>query len=350
MSIKKGYCTHCQSAKETNRIFSVNDEASFCYCPNCMHKYSPNEAIDNFNFYIANLCFKAENILYQATDYKNALECFGHIIDLDSNNVRARFGRLMCYTFLSTLRNNYFDQIAIMLKEEALNFYRNIDTLVYTKFLKKINKAINDYDNTFVERLRFKKYFYDVDCVELFFKNLLKIKKLKEVILDEIEFLKTKDDFIDVSDKIATLKAEIYKINQEMSKTYGTVDGYFFSFERQTAYGEIVLNKLPRKKIDFSYPKKYKLNSDSKNRNYIKDIIYPNNVVYYLVKKRTLQLSILLAFISIGCLIASFLVKQKQVSFGLAVGSISFGALFLILLIIYIVVRSKVYKRRHLID
>lgn len=344
MSIKKAYCKECSSSNEDHRIFEVDEDAPFCYCPNCMKKYAPVEAINNFVFYIKGELTVAENLLFVANDYNQALEAFAHIIDIDPDNVRARYGRLLCYICLSTLRSNYFDQIVLLINEESDLYFRKSDSLEYIKFIKKANDLVNKYYSLEKKRLKVKNYFFDESCMRLYGKNILRIKLIKETLLRELEFLKGKDDYIEVGDKPAVMKAEIYKIEQELSKTFNIADGSCYNISRVTKFNEPVFERElhTRKGI---VCRRCSVDENVKNAKSIKDTMYSRSNVFYLIKSRFTTLSIILALIGVAVGISYAVQKEKLATVWLA--GISFALLVsaLILFILHRIAYKKVFTK-----
>ena len=138
------------------------------------------------------------------------------IINYEPTNVRALFGRALTLIFMSTLRNSKFNEALELLKSESQRLYRKIKTIdLYTQFIVRANKALDEYNEVFRKRLTTRKRFYNIDCIQLFFVRLNEILQLKEFFKEELEFICSKHSsdesaaaLENVTNSIKTIKSD----------------------------------------------------------------------------------------------------------------------------------------------
>ena len=82
MAMKKGFClsTVCNKREEVRRIFDVNSEAQFCYCPYCGKKYRPKVAIFNYEKRITRYDKKAKFFLKNVGQPLYAYNLFAYVV------------------------------------------------------------------------------------------------------------------------------------------------------------------------------------------------------------------------------------------------------------------------------
>ncbi len=90
--MKKGFCTGtgCNNREEVRRIFEVNSEAQFCYCPYCGKKYRPKVAIFNYEKRITRYNKKAKFFLLNVGQPLYAYNLFAYVLELEPENKTAK--------------------------------------------------------------------------------------------------------------------------------------------------------------------------------------------------------------------------------------------------------------------
>ena len=216
--MKKGYCTNCNKHDESRRIFDVNSEMRFCYCPHCGKKYRPRIAIFNYERTINKYLRKAYFYLKNAGETLLAYNLFAYVLELEPTNRTAKFGRLLSLCYLSTLRRNRFKEVRELLSIEKEVFHMRNDLDEYAAFLISLNHCIDDYVVRMKRKLTFRDYFYDVDCSRLYFYHLVDAIELKRLIAEELSI-------IDVEKQSARVHDSIKELETNFQLSFFTVDG-----------------------------------------------------------------------------------------------------------------------------
>ncbi|MCQ2815080.1 MAG: hypothetical protein MJ227_02165 [Bacilli bacterium] len=302
MAIKKGYCLNCVTNNEKNRIFLVNSEADICYCPNCMKSMDPKHAIKIYNDVINSHLSDANYYTRVIKEYHLAYETFGSIIELDSNCYKARLGRLEALLYLSTLRNSKLPHFLALLKEEAPKYFHYADALDdYFSFIKRCFLLINEYEVTIKKRLTLHRYFYDVDCVKLYFKRLLESIDTKEFFLKECKVIGTEND-VNKQVLINLLTHSLEEKEKEIKASLLTLEGYSYSFIGFSKR-DMVLGRSERKSNIAIYRySRMTLSEDDKKKLAIRDQIYRDHS--RMNKFGQIFLPLFFIFLSISILLA----------------------------------------------
>ena len=177
-----GYCKKCHIYGEPPRFIDVNTEHSVIICPKCGTRMTPKQAVLNYDNYFEGLYKEAEMLLFRARNYQGAYKAFAKIIDYRPDDVIARYGRILALVYLSSLRQTYFNESLLMFSEERKKYLRDKRyRSQYYIFIKEVNKAVDKYRNLLKRRIVYKtkdgrEFFYDSDCVSLYFHRILQIK------------------------------------------------------------------------------------------------------------------------------------------------------------------------------
>lgn len=349
--LKKAYCPKCRSNNELYPIFDVNPEADVCYCPNCMTELKPKDVIDNYNYFIAQKINKAESLLFTDTKFLEAYESFGDILKIDSSIYRARFGRILSLIYMSTLRKSTFLSANLLLKEEAEQYFHKLkDQIAYTKFLNKINYALEEYYKRFVRKITFKERFYDSDCVELYLLRVHEIIELKKTVLEEAEVLYSKFDEPRVRLLIATLNVSLIDLNEKYNSELVSIDGEQHKVVRIVNANQALVSILSVRLPAFNHYRKRKLNDDEKKGKLISNKVYPDNSHYNLLIKIDFPLMIAFAILSAIAFAVTFINKGSIHATWLLISAIGASIITITLLVFFIIWKALLRSRRHLID
>ncbi|MFA6675745.1 MAG: hypothetical protein WCS49_02595 [Bacilli bacterium] len=308
MALKKAYCTHCHVGDEKDRIFEVNSDAEACFCPRCMTQYIPSIPIAAFESFIAKQINQADKNLFSAIDYYKSYVMYAHVLELDPNNIRALFGRLLALIYMSSLRKTHFQNVVLLLNEEKDIFRKTSNEKLYLGFLHRVCNALDEYYVLFRKKLITHHYFYDVDCIKLYFKNLSDIQKLRTFILKEYRFIQARHDEPDVKLAIASLEKSISSQSEEMNKKWLTADGYAYGFVGTSQSGDLLLGRsdiINTVKIARYRPKALLHERTNRKNKLINDQVFPNFLSLYRLEKVSLPTTIILFVLSIISLICT---------------------------------------------
>ncbi len=315
MALKKAYCTHCHVSDEKDRIFEVNSDAEACFCPRCMTKYVPSIPINAFEAFITKQINQADRNLFSAIGYYKSYVMYARVLEFDPNNIHALFGRLLALVYMSSLRKTHFQSVILLLNDEKEIFRKVSNEKMYLTFLHRVCYALDEYYSLFRKKLITHHYFYDVDCIKLYYKNLNDIEKLKAIILKEYYFIKARHDEPEVKLAIASLEKSVSSQREEMNKKWITADGYAYGYVGTSESGDLLLgrsDKLNTVKIAHYHPKALSHERSNKKNMLIKDQVFPNFLFLYRLEKISLPATIVLFILSIISLICT-LVFQTTV-------------------------------------
>ena len=271
----KGYCTSCNKDNEGRRIFDVNSDVRFCFCPHCGKKYRPKVAIANYNHVIYKYLRRARYFLCNAGEFQHAYNLYAYVLDLEPTNKVAKLGRLLSLAFLSTVRRNRFTEVQQLLEIEKDLFHeKEFAHEHYNEFLIHLENCTETYLINVRKALSMKNYFYDVDCIKLYFKHIKDVIELRRLILTELMV-------IGVSSTVSIINEETKLLEKEYNTACFTVDGQEHSLAHFGKNGEpIIVNGV--KQIDTKL-NRYRMSTldenNKKKLNVIPERVFP--IVYH---------------------------------------------------------------------
>lgn len=352
MSLKKAYCPNCHFKNEKNHVFLVNEDALTCYCPRCLSEFQPKDVINKYNQILNKKIDNAKALLYSAINMQLAYQKFADLIEFDNECVDGYYGRLLALIYISTLRHPRFDDFNLLFQVNN-SMFRKSDREQYVRFLDKCNNAIKEYETNFIKRLSFKKYFYDIDCLKLYFKNLIQIKSSLNLLLKEVHYIKNTLKFSSVQllNLEQDLTENIAKNDDKFADKYQTFEGYIYSFVEESKNGDILLGHNDSRKKAVLKHIKFKTLTPGENHkgSVIKDKVYPDNTNVYKLMKVTFPMFCVFITLMIVSLILLFILKDKITFYIFLISSISFAFLSICFVILHLISRFKLNKRRQLI-
>ncbi len=356
MSLEKAFCPYCGDPDNKLSIFDAIPDADVCYCPYCMTKLNPNQAINAFNNLMAEMVKKADKVLYEKTDFLEAYHMFGRIIEINPDSFEARCGRLLSLLFLSTLRKSRMKDFLLLLdSENEYYLLKAKDKDQYIVFLQKADFAIDEYDKRFRKRITVHRYFYNVDCIKLYLERIKEILTVKEYILEQLESFNKKDKHYQNQGALyVKIRKDIAMKQRELADKYVIGDGTSYKLVEFTSNGNPLLARNEHKvRVSGIYSFNHVLEQESghKKQKVIKDRVYPDNTHFYrLIKLSVSVIFLLLIAVLVALAFAYFgQEKLKYAWIGYIVSGASlFGAIVLVAL--RIAWKRKVNSRRHLIE
>ncbi|MBR0440264.1 MAG: hypothetical protein IJK27_05930 [Bacilli bacterium] len=228
MAIVKGYCTNCNKNDEVRRIFDVNPDVRFCYCPHCGKKYRPRFAIANYQKVITKYVRKATFYLKNAGEPQLAYALYAYVLELEPTNLDAKIGRLLSLAYLSTVRRERFTEVLELLELTPELFRTHAFKDRYLIFLLALERCTVNYLIHLKKALTLKNCFFDTECIKLYYNHIKAMISLKRFIASEFSLLDAEDRAKEVNESIKEFEKE-YKV------TTITCDGqehYFANFGR----------------------------------------------------------------------------------------------------------------------
>ena len=350
MATKNGVCPYCQFNRLQNRIFPVNPEASTVFCPSCMRELDPKKAIGLYNDIISKMVAKADDTLFVACDPVLAYQQYADVLEIEPSNSRALLGRILCLIYTSKVRSSYLNDVHSLL--ENISYKGSEEMTNYVGFLKKINFALDEYDLALYSKLTHRKYFYDEECIKLYFKRLSEIIKFKKEILLKLGQIKknyvNQDTEIlinminhNVSERENFLKTIKYTV-QGVGYRYSRIVGDKVFIDRDE---EVINTKINRQRL-------YTLDAKEKGKKaLIKDKVFKDYTGTIIAKKVSIYLFFLTMILAIGCGIVAYLYFSNQLIFIISLIAASiFLVASIVLLVLHLVWKSILKKRKLRID
>lgn len=318
--MKKGYCTNCNRDDEARRIFDVNSDARWCYCPHCGKKYRPSVVIENYKKTIDKYNRKAYFYLRNAGEYRLGYDLFAYVLELEPTNKTAKLGRLLSLANLSTTRRNRFLEVRELMDIERVLFHEKPFAREYAAYLISLNSCINVYCELVKKNLTIKTYFYDVACIKLYYRHIADAITLKRMIVEE---------FSTVGEE--KLAAQVSESIKELEKTYDninfTADGQDHFLANFTKTGEPLITN-GRRKVDTKLAR-YRLSTlDTKDKklNIIPEDVFAKVRYHtYHSYKNSLPLAILLFILFLASLITYLCLRTRSFALPILILAIIFG-------------------------
>lgn len=350
-TLKRAYCPKCKTDDETTPIFYTNPDADVCYCPNCMTKLNPKDAIDNYNYFISNKINKANRLLFRDTKFLEAYDSYGNILNIDATTYQARFGRILSLIYMSTLRKTNFYKASILLETEADQYFHKLkDQHAYAKFLSKVNYALDEYYKRFYKKLTVKDRFYSLNCVELYYLQLDEILKLKNFVYEEMEKIYAKAEDERTKLLMTEVKKSIKELKVRQDERIMTTDGNRYKFSKISRNHQVVIEKLEESVNPLTRYVHYKLDENEKKGKLLKEKVYPDNSHITSLVKGIFPIMIIALLGAVGLFISTFIFKNAPFKLWVYAAAAASLVIGLTTLVLYIVWKSQLAKRRHLID
>ncbi len=289
----KGYCTNCNKENEARRIFDVNSDTRFCYCPHCGKKYRPRVAVANYQRTISKYLKKARFFLFNAGEAQYAYNLYAYVLELEPENKTAQLGRLLSLAYLSTVRRNRFIEVLQLLVIEKDLFHdKAFAHEQYNEFLIHLENCTETYLINVKKALTLKGYFYDVDCIKLYFKHVKDVIELRRLIVSELMV-------IGVTANLSIISDETKDLEKQYNMTCITVDGQDHSLAHFTKNGEpIIINGVKQEDTHLSRYRMSTLDVNNKKKlNVIPDKVFP---VLYSRIYRTSEIALPLAIVNMA--------------------------------------------------
>ena len=350
-SLKKAYCPHCKTENELDRIFLVSPDAEVCYCPNCLREYHPKDVIDNYNYFIVTKITRAERLLYRDTKFYDAYCAFADIIEIDSSICKARFGRILSLIYMSKLRKTNFANATLLLDNEADQYFRKMkDQTSYVKFLSRANTALEEYEKRLHKKSTIRDRFYNEDCVALYYQRLYEIIQMKKLLLEESQKSWAKSNDNRTEHLIRVIEESVNILELKFSSVFTTAEGVNYKVSKVTSPTQIVVTALEKKSNPINHYVIYKLDDNEKRGKLLNDKVYPDNVHIIALIKAALPLMISFYAVFVAPFIMTFFVKNHQHDLILYIVAACSLVIAITWMVLFIVWKSQLSKRHHLID
>ena len=273
----KAYCTYCpKDVGEKERIFEYNKDTNFLVCPNCGKQLNPIEAHHAYLSFIRKSIHKADNYLDFYGQYSKAYQQYAYVISIEGESVEARLGRILSLAYLSTLRKAYFiDCLTLFNSEIQFYTYTQQDLLAFLYFAKNMRYMAKLYSAQIKKRLTTYRYFYDTDCVKLYFQRLYELKELLNGILGELGAIKEEIQNNDVLNKsYQSSEHGITTFSRLLTADANVLDGSVYNFDGIDKHGQVQLKLKKKYQLNHMFNYRHMYLSSENNRHLIKDSVF----------------------------------------------------------------------------
>ncbi len=349
MATRKGLCPYCVTHRVDRRIFPVNPEASTCFCPICMKEVEPKVAIEGYAELISKMLMKADNTLFVTCDPVLAYSQYASVIELEPKEAHALLGRILCLIYMSKVRKSYLAEAYTLLENTP---YEGCDIDDFIFFLKKINFALDEYEFAVKMKLTFRSYFYDVECLKLYWVHLRDTIKMKELILSIIKNIKKDHHSSQVEVMDNMLEHNIGEKKNELRTDAYLCDGTPYRYVK--TYNEKAVIDFSTKKRINTHLNRFRLSSlniDDKHKRYIKDQVFKDYTKVVQSQKVAFVFSIIFYILTAGGVASTVIFKDDPIFFYSFLGGSAL--LFIVATILFILSiswRVTLKKRRLRID
>ncbi len=343
MASKKGLCPYCIGKRIDRRIFMVNPEATTCFCPVCMKEVSPTDAIEGYNNLVKKMLLRADNTLFVKCDPASAYLEYASVIELEPKQAHALLGRVLSLIYMGKVRKAYLSEAYALLEN---TFFEGCNIDEYITFLKKINFALEEYETIIERKLTFKDYFYDVECLKLYFLYLYQIIKIKELIVQILKEIKKEYSHHQVEVLLNLLEINVEEKKKKLHLELFTADGDGYT------YVKVVNEKICIDKSDShkeTHLSRYRLSSlgEEKGKRYIKDQVFKDYTKLLNATRVVLVLTIFFLLAGVGLIASAFIFKVDKTLFTSFIASGAIGlTLASFLLVVHLLWARTLRKRK----
>lgn len=350
MAIKQGYCIYCDTDDDNSRIFTLNSEATICFCPNCLHEQTPKDAINAYKDFIEKKLNKADYYLFKLNEFSNAYHSYAEIIEITKGYYKPLFGRMYSLLLMSSVRSSQITNTNILLTNEANLFHKSDISSEYLTFLNQINRISNEYINRLFHRLTIKKHFFDAECIQLYIIRINEVIDFKQTLLKEATFLFEKYDLNDASLLIDIINEELNNLKDRIKNQYVSTEGYRYRLIDFDKNGVALLAKS-NKKINtkiFRYRYSTLDVKPDEDKIVIKDILFKDRTYINKMTRTVLPIFVICLILSIIFLILSLYLYDKNLSYWAIFPTVSGMSLIIAIVLIFtrIFVNKKYNKKR----
>ena len=343
MALKKGYCTNCNKHDETRRIFDVNSDAKFCYCPHCGKKYRTKHAISTYENVIQKYIRRSYFYLRNVGDANKAYSMFAYVLELEPSNKTAKLGRLLSLAYLSSLRRNRCREVSELLQMSANDFHGSNIKREYVSFLVLLNHFTISYVESLKKKLTFRSYFYDIDCLKLYFKHIYDTLALKRLIAAELSMC-------DENQQVTRVNESMKVMEDEFNKSFYDVNGQEHRLVNFAKSGDpLVVNG--RNRVDTTKILRYRMATldptNKKKKRLLSDVVFTRTYIRVFETHRlSFPVMLVLATLALITLVVYLCLYRFNWSLVLLVFAITLGVGAITFLMLRIFFGSILRKTR----
>lgn len=280
---QKGFCIFCHTGDDYERVFEVETNDEYSYCPQCGRKIKTEDAVKAFKSRIQFLLKKAYYEFNIKTKYDKAYEKFGDILLYDEDNPVALCGRIESLLMMSTLRQPRFEDASVLINYASKSqLHKSKNMIVYFDFLLKYERIARLYIENIKKMLTNKNFFYDEECVRMYVYRTNQIKQFYSLILQEILFLLGKGlNLTNAELKREMIELNAKKIDDILKSSFTCVDGITYRIKYIHENGISLVDDGIKIDTKLNGYKIYSLVSNEQKKPIIKDRVFKLNRLKY---------------------------------------------------------------------
>lgn len=285
MQKAKGYCLKCKNATDAERVFEVPLDRKNCFCPNCLAIHDPAEVVKTYEEVLDHKILLASKKFLKEYDFENAYHAFASVIEIDDEYVPAYLWRIVCLVCLSTIRRSTFNEANDLFLSEVDKFKQFYDLDTFSIFVSRIINTTSYYLYKFKKRTAHKKYFYEPECVSLYYQRCNEILTLLRSIRDL--FASQNEEVSNNKSKqvLKSLDNHIDDLNAILENELATVDGSIYKLARFMDGGQAIISKEKNVRASRIPPAAIKtLDVKNKKRIIIEDSLFMKHNKLYRIR------------------------------------------------------------------
>lgn len=356
MATRRGICPYCKNEYIHNSIFLVNPEAANCFCGTNMHQISPKDAIDAYVDYINKAVKKADDLLNITCNPNEAYDAYAAVIDVDDTILHAYLGRILCLLYMSKTRKSYFEEARALLEvdSEKSFFTHLVNSSLVFEFFKRMVNVVEEYLIAVKKVLTFRKYFYDEECLALYFTHISGALNFEKEIDEIATEISNKDTDNPLFNSFLNFLHEKMKEKERILYEYDfiTTDGKTYKFVQMKAdnNAEIVVLSVPIVDTKTSKYRMATLNLEDKKLRHIKENIFRDYTKIIKARKASIFWCIFCLAISIAAGISIYFLLENFLYFIIAiVGCAVFLIISIILFVLIITWGIEITHKRKMV-
>lgn len=278
MALDKGYCTNCKNVDDSERVFDLSMNSNVCYCPHCLAKYNPVEANKTYRAVIRQRLKSARKSLIVESNFSKAYFGYAKLLSIDPDNITGRLGRLLTLGCLSTIRKSMFLEVKELLDCEAPIYYSNHSVgPAFYLFSKRMVFVIRYYLHKFKFKTSYRGYFFDADCLSLYFQRVRESLILLETLLIYMNKLLPKNVPGREHAIIKLCNEGVTKLKTILKSKFAVIDGNIYSLTHFLESGKALISKvdvIKNKKFFIGKSAVATLDMNAKHKIIIRDSIF----------------------------------------------------------------------------
>jgi len=169
--IVKVYCQHCTSKDDSDRVFEINKDFTYCTCPKCGSTFKVKDGIKAYRNRVDNILKQADIKLNSVNDSYKSYDLYADILTFDNRCDLALCGRILSLFKQSTITHLKIRECSYLIRLDKDFLFKKDNQITTYYFLCSLFSFSFSYFKRIRNNLSYKNYFYDLDCLGLYLKR-----------------------------------------------------------------------------------------------------------------------------------------------------------------------------------